>query len=198
MTTQIHIETSRNGVHPALVVTKPQTSPQEYIPTEVHDKSIDLQLFKVKDPSILADIDRLKAVLRESIEAGNLHIVKANEHKFEGGGEGSTHVFILSESEFSVSTWPEFGYLSAQIHTCGQTSDPWKTGNHLIEALQPSDFIVKGTTTSDKVEIADTHYVVGRRMSDNGKPYYSLQDAIQPPPGLSAPMRSQKPLPFTK
>lgn len=171
----------------------------KYVPGEVNETSIDLRLFNIKDPSILADLKRLKRALKESVEAGNLHIVKVNQHKFKGGGEGATLIFILSESEFSVSTWPEHGYLSAQIHTCGQTSNPWMAGNRLIELLDPSAYTVKGTKENSKIELSDTHYVVGTRIEQGGKKIgYAVSEAIAPPPQLTDTKQTQIPLPITE
>lgn len=58
-----------------------------------------------------ADIEKIKAVIEK-----NLTVIKKVEHKFTPQGE--TIVFILSESHFSIHTYPEHRYLSMDIYIC--------------------------------------------------------------------------------
>jgi S-adenosylmethionine/arginine decarboxylase-like enzyme len=58
-----------------------------------------------------ADIDIIKTIIEE-----NLTVIKRMEHKFTPYGE--TIVFILSESHFTIHTYPEHRYLSLDIYVC--------------------------------------------------------------------------------
>ena len=57
------------------------------------------------------DINAIKAIIEK-----NLTVIKKVEHKFTPHGE--TIVFILSESHFTIHTYPENKYLSMDIYVC--------------------------------------------------------------------------------
>lgn len=63
-----------------------------------------------------ADIDSIKQVIESS-----LTVVKRVEHKFTPQGE--TIVFILSESHFTIHTYPEHRYLTMDIYICNLDTD---------------------------------------------------------------------------
>lgn len=63
----------------------------------------------------------------------NLTVVKKVEHKFEPYGE--TIVWILSESHFSIHTYPEHNYLSLDIYICNEDVDLDHIAQQLIVAL---------------------------------------------------------------
>jgi S-adenosylmethionine/arginine decarboxylase-like enzyme len=58
-----------------------------------------------------ADIEHIKKVIEN-----NLTVVKKIEHKFSPQGE--TIVFILSESHFTIHTYPENRFISMDIYVC--------------------------------------------------------------------------------
>ena len=58
-----------------------------------------------------ADIDAIKEIIET-----HLTVIKKVEHKFTPQGE--TIVFILSESHFTIHTYPENRYLSMDIYVC--------------------------------------------------------------------------------
>jgi S-adenosylmethionine decarboxylase proenzyme len=58
-----------------------------------------------------ADIDAIKQIIET-----NLTVVKKVEHKFSPHGE--TIVFILSESHFTIHTYPEHRYITMDIYVC--------------------------------------------------------------------------------
>ena len=53
---------------------------------------------------------------------------------------GVTAVWILAESHFSVHTYPEHGYLSADCYTCGTEGDPAAA----MDALRRSLSVLRG------------------------------------------------------
>ncbi len=61
----------------------------------------------------------MEALLRQAARAGELTVVGSAIHEFPGGGV--TGVLLLSESHFSVHTWPERGHATADLFTCGAT-----------------------------------------------------------------------------
>ncbi len=63
-----------------------------------------------------ADIDAIKLIIET-----NLTVVKKVEHKFTPHGE--TIVFILSESHFTIHTYPEHRYLTMDIYVCNLSTN---------------------------------------------------------------------------
>lgn len=71
------------------------------------------------------DIEHIKQVIES-----NLTVVKRVEHKFSPHGE--TIVFILSESHFTIHTYPESKYISMDIYVCNMETNLEK----IIEQIQ--------------------------------------------------------------
>lgn len=65
----------------------------------------------------LNEIERLKEVLREAAVAAGATVLSVTTHQFEPFG--MTGIAVLQESHISVHTWPEYGYASIDIYTCG-------------------------------------------------------------------------------
>lgn len=67
----------------------------------------------LKEELTMGHLNKILAVIDN-----NLTVVKKVEHKFEPYGE--TIVWILSESHFSIHTYPEHQYLSLDIYICNE------------------------------------------------------------------------------
>ncbi|MEI8593461.1 adenosylmethionine decarboxylase [Photobacterium sp. Hal280] len=70
--------------------------------------------------NILCQQKELEESFRKVIEKSLFTEVGFCDKKFSGGGEGITGVFLLSESHLSYHTYPETGYISIDLYTCGQ------------------------------------------------------------------------------
>lgn len=66
----------------------------------------------------LNDSEILEPVLREAAVAAGATVLSVTVHTFEPFG--MTGVAVLQESHISVHTWPEYGYVSIDIYTCGE------------------------------------------------------------------------------
>ena len=51
---------------------------------------------------------------------------------------GTTMVWILSESHFTLHTYPEHGYLTVDCYTCGNEGDPKAAIAALVDILKPA------------------------------------------------------------
>lgn len=74
------------------------------------------------------DIDAIKQVIETS-----LTVIKRMEHKFSPQGE--TIVFILSESHFTIHTYPEHRYLTMDIYVCNLETNLEKIINLIKEKV---------------------------------------------------------------
>ena len=57
--------------------------------------------------------------------------------------QGVTAVLLLSESHFSIHTWPELGYAAVDIFTCSKSSDPNEAIKVLVNYLKPKKCTTK-------------------------------------------------------
>ena len=75
-----------------------------------------------------ADVDHIKSVIEK-----NLTVVNRIEHKFEPHGE--TIVFILSESHFTLHTYPENKFISLDIYVCNMDINLKKIINEISSVV---------------------------------------------------------------
>lgn len=75
-----------------------------------------------------SDIEHIKAVIEK-----NLTVVNKIEHKFTPHGE--TIVFILSESHFTLHTYPENRFISLDIYVCNMETDLKKVVNEISQVI---------------------------------------------------------------
>lgn len=83
----------------------------------------------------------LEKLLLQSAEAAGARILFSHFHAF-GVGEGVTGVVLLAESHISIHTWPESGFLAADIFMCGK-ADAHKALAVLRAALKPASCSVR-------------------------------------------------------
>ncbi len=93
------------------------------------------------DAQLLDDIRYLRRLLKESAEAGNMHVVKVLFHRYSP--QGITGLVIVKESHIALHTWPEYAFASIDIFLCGDNSDPYKTLKYIENGLRPSTVITK-------------------------------------------------------
>lgn len=84
--------------------------------TKIYGQHILAEYFEC-DASLLQDISYIKDVLIEGALASHANIVNHFFHPFHP--QGVSGVLVLKESHFSIHTWPEWGYASVDIYTCG-------------------------------------------------------------------------------
>jgi S-adenosylmethionine decarboxylase len=96
-------------------------------------------LLELKDCNrkTIDDIDFIKAILCETAEKIGATIVNQAFHKFSP--QGVSGVVVIAESHISIHTWPEFGYASVDVFTCGNTIDPKDAINLLVEKLEAKE-----------------------------------------------------------
>ena len=100
---------------------------------------------------ILTQVAAIEALLRQSALAAGATIVHGHFHSF-GRGKGVTGVLLLAESHISIHTWPEAGFVAADIFMCGSAA-PQRALAVIQAALQPSSTdiknIARGNATQD-------------------------------------------------
>lgn len=73
---------------------------------------------------ILDNIEELTNQSIDLIKSYHLNIISYHFHKFNP--VGVTGIILLSESHFSIHTWPEYNFASMDIFTCRNNFDTEK------------------------------------------------------------------------
>jgi S-adenosylmethionine decarboxylase len=81
------------------------------------------------------DADLMRTAMIDAVRAANATLLDINVHTFSP--HGVTGVAVLSESHLSVHSWPEYGYLAADVFTCGTTTKPIAAAEVLRRYFEP-------------------------------------------------------------
>ena len=90
------------------------------------------------EPSLLRDEERLVRIVRDGLIHAGFTVLAQSVHRFVSGGEGVTAAFLLSESHATIHTYPEWGYLAADIFSCGKPEPDVVLGT-MVSALGPRE-----------------------------------------------------------
>ena len=86
---------------------------------------------------LLEDEDFLRKLVVEAARAADMHIVDMKTWKFQGYHGGVSVIALVLESHVSIHTWPDYGYATVDVYTCGPRGDPWRAFNYIVEHLKP-------------------------------------------------------------
>lgn len=79
---------------------------------------------------ILDDPEHVAQTMLAAVEASGATMIQPFFHQF--APQGVSGVVIISESHFSIHTWPEYGYAAIDVFTCGDVIDM----NAAVESLR--------------------------------------------------------------
>jgi spermidine synthase len=71
--------------------------------------------------SHLDSAERAEHALRAAAAAGNVTLIDVFVHRFSP--HGISGIAVIAESHLALHTWPEYGYLAADLFTCGDNVD---------------------------------------------------------------------------
>ena len=107
------------------------------------------------DSVLLDDLSYVREALMSAAQEMGARILGESFHKFHP--QGVTGVVPISESHLCVHTWPEHRYAAVDVFTCGQSFDPNRVAELLIEKFRcedPSLMVVKrGILTRSPVSV---------------------------------------------
>ena len=85
------------------------------------------------DKEVLNDLSFLKGTLLTAATEAGATVLDESFHQFNP--QGVSGVVIITESHLFIHTWPEYGYAAADIFTCGNSVQPRKAAEILIQKL---------------------------------------------------------------
>lgn len=86
------------------------------------------------------DAEIVKAAMLDAVRAANANLLNIYVHTFSP--QGVTGVAVLSESHLSIHTWPEHGYVAADVFTCGETTNPQAAAEVLADRFSAEHSLV--------------------------------------------------------
>ncbi|MBU5677532.1 adenosylmethionine decarboxylase [Alkaliphilus sp. MSJ-5] len=81
----------------------------------------------------LNDHKLIEKYMVEAAKTANATVVTSNFHMFNPWGVSG--VVVIQESHLTIHTWPEYGYASIDVFTCGGDVDPWLAFEYLKDKL---------------------------------------------------------------
>ena len=85
-------------------------------------------------PNLLNDVVHIEKSMEVAATKAGATIINSTFHHFSPYGVSG--VVVIQESHLAIHTWPEYGYASVDLFTCGDTVDPWVSYKVLKERLE--------------------------------------------------------------
>lgn len=95
------------------------------------------------DFDLLNNMDKIERIFAEAALKSGAEIREVAFHKF--APQGVSGVVIISESHLTIHTFPEHGYASIDVYTCGDL-DPNIAADYIANSL--------GAETYEKIELS--------------------------------------------
>ncbi|WPZ09770.1 polyamine aminopropyltransferase [Roseivirga spongicola] len=85
-------------------------------------------------PELLNDVVHIEKSMENAAEEAGATIINSTFHHFSPYGVSG--VVVIQESHLAIHTWPEYGYASVDLFTCGDTVNPWVSYQMLKDSFQ--------------------------------------------------------------
>ena len=83
----------------------------------------------IRNMGLLGSLEQIQKLMDEICEEHRFTILQKTHHQFEP--QGITILYLLSESHFSIHTFPEHNYAAIDLYTCRQYES-----NEVYHAIQ--------------------------------------------------------------
>jgi S-adenosylmethionine decarboxylase proenzyme len=91
--------------------------------------------------SRIANSRFVRAALKKAV--GKTHLTILHSHFHEFCPRGTTGLILLKESQVTIHTWPEHGYASIDIVTCGDPRDAARAYDSMVKSFAPKKVLCK-------------------------------------------------------
>jgi len=89
----------------------------------------------------IAESRFVRKALQKAVGKTHLTILHSHFHDFRP--RGTTGLILLKESHVTIHTWPEHGYASIDIVTCGDPKDAIAAFQSLVHSFAPKKVLCK-------------------------------------------------------
>lgn len=94
------------------------------------------------DPAAAKDEKGLRELVIKAVERAGATLLDVRSWVVPGKKGGVSVIAIVLESHIAVHTWPEYGYATVDVYTCGENTDPWEAWKVILEGLKPRYYTV--------------------------------------------------------
>ena len=112
----------------------------------MHGKHLLLDMYGCGNKRAYSTEHQLEATMSlASIKAG-AKIRSTHMHEFfdkDTNESAWSYTAILEESHCAAHIWPNTGFVSLDMYTCGHTADPMLALDYLLEMFQPDNYSLK-------------------------------------------------------
>ncbi len=94
----------------------------------------------IRNTDLLGSLEQMQKMMDEICEEHRFTILQKVSHRFEP--QGTTILYLLSESHFSIHTFPEHNYAAIDLYTCRkyETNEVYEAiVNHIRQAFDSSE-----------------------------------------------------------
>jgi len=88
------------------------------------------------DHNVLRDEAALINIVKEAVKVANAMLLSIGSYRFGPNG-GLTVFAVVAESHISIHTWPEHGFATVDVYTCGDHTDPKAAFDYIVSMLKP-------------------------------------------------------------
>jgi len=88
------------------------------------------------EPEKLMRMEEIEEVIETAIRKSQLNKIKSHFHQFKP--YGVTGFVLLSESHLAIHTWPEHGYVSLDVYSCGPPDNSFSAHKRIIDFFRPN------------------------------------------------------------
>lgn len=112
----------------------------------------------------LNNISELQNTMMLGAKKAGANVLSSQHHAFEPNGV--TILLLLSESHFSIHTYPENGFAGIDCYTCGENVDPLVAVRELVDYLKPLGLSVKSVERGRSYGINDIYSYINAKDNE--------------------------------
>jgi len=85
---------------------------------------------------LLMNEEKLASIVEEAARIGNMTLLDMKTWKI---GLGVTVAAIILESHITIHTWPEYGFATVDVYSCGSHTRPKEAFDYIAEKLEAKE-----------------------------------------------------------
>ena len=86
------------------------------------------------ESELLNDVVHIEESMIAAAETAGATVINSSFHHFSPYGVSG--VVVIQESHLAIHTWPEYGFASVDLFTCGDSVNPWVSNEFLQKAFK--------------------------------------------------------------
>jgi len=92
--------------------------------------------------SLLWDEEAIVDAVKKAAEKANATLLEIRSWRIGGSKGGVSVLALVVESHIAVHTWPLNNYVTVDVYTCGEKTDPWSAFKYLVDFFKPKRYTV--------------------------------------------------------